>query len=110
MIVHEKNLSDIQKLSNFSSYADKIILRHRWWFPEFDGTYRNLTPKKIVTIITNRESIRNITKYWLNRKGVEDKIGSENSFIFVTKEIYPEISVFDLSDCTPTKSTKEKGI
>ena len=91
LIPLKQNLSDIQKLSNFSSYADKIILRHRWWFPEFDGTYRNLTPKKIVKIITNRESIRNITNYWLNRKGVEDKIGSENSFIFVTKEIYPEI-------------------
>lgn len=96
VIVHENNLSDIQKLQNIATFADKIVLRHRWWFPEFDETYRDLTPQKILRILTNRQSIRSLTNYWLYRDGVEEKIGSENAFIFIPKRIYTEIPPLEI--------------
>ena len=92
VISHEKNLPEIQNLIDLDRYSEQMLLRHRWWFPEFDGTYRNINPRKIVTILTNRKSIQKVLNYWINRSGVEDKIGSENSFVFVSKKIDPDIS------------------
>lgn len=91
VIVHENNLSDIQKLTNFTSFSDQVLLRHRWWFPEFDGTYRDLTPRKIVTILNNRQSIQKVINYWFNRNGVKEKIGSENSFVLISKKPYSSL-------------------
>ena len=61
-------------------YLDGERIRHRWWFPEH--TYRGLTPGKIVGGLLGRSAWRGAMNYWLNRDGVRDILGSEDSYVY----------------------------
>ena len=61
-------------------YLDGERIRHRWWFPEH--TYRGLTPGKIVSGLLDRSAWRGAMNYWLNRDGVRDILGSEDSYVY----------------------------
>lgn len=62
------------------SYLDGERVRHRWWFPEH--TYRGLTPGKLASGLLDRSAWRGAMNYWLNRDGVYDILGSEDSYVY----------------------------
>ena len=79
VIVHSQN-QDAADEGLRDIYTEGERIRHRWWFPE--STYRNLTPTKFVKAIFDRESWRRTMDYWLNREGVSDRLGSEDSYVY----------------------------
>ncbi len=79
LVVHSAN----QKWADAGlgeSYRRGERIRHRWWFPEH--TYRNLTPGKLVSGLLDRSAWRGAMDYWLNRRGVRDILGSEDSYVY----------------------------
>ena len=66
-------------------YLDGERIRHRWWFPEH--TYRGLTPGKIVSGLLDRSAWRGAMNYWLNRDGVRDILGSEDSYVYFNASV-----------------------
>ena len=79
LVVHSTNQSWADTgLSE--AYLDGERIRHRWWFPEH--TYRGLTPGKIVSGLLDRSAWRGAMNYWLNRGGVRDILGSEDSYVY----------------------------
>ncbi len=66
-------------------YLDGERIRHRWWFPEH--TYRGLTPGKIVSGLLDRSAWRGAMNYWLNRDGVYDILGSEDSYVYFNANV-----------------------
>jgi hypothetical protein len=79
VVVHSQN-QDAADEGLRGIYTKGERIRHRWWFPE--STYRNLTPTKFVEAIFDRESWRRTMDYWLNREGVSDRLGSEDSYVY----------------------------
>ncbi|HAC17384.1 MAG TPA: hypothetical protein DCF78_02250, partial [Dehalococcoidia bacterium] len=79
VVVHSQN-QDAADEGLRGIYTKGERIRHRWWFPE--STYRNLTPTKFVKAIFDRESWRRTMDYWLNREGVSDRLGSEDSYVY----------------------------
>ena len=71
-------------------YTEGQRIRHRWWFPE--STYRNLTPGKIVRAIFDRDSWRRAMEYWLYRKGVDDRLGSEDAYVYFQQGLEQDFS------------------
>ncbi len=67
------------------AYQDGERIRHRWWFPEH--TYRNLTPGKLVSGLVDRSAWRGAMNYWLNRGGVRDILGSEDSYVYFSADV-----------------------
>ncbi len=79
LVVHSTN----QQWANTElgkTYTEGERVRHRWWFPEH--TYRNLTPGKLVSGILDGSARRGAMDYWLNRAGVRDILGSEDSYVY----------------------------
>ena len=66
-------------------YLDGERIRHRWWFPEH--TYRGLTPGKLVSGLFDRSAWRGAMNYWLNREGVRDILGSEDSYVYFNANV-----------------------
>ena len=66
-------------------YLDGERIRHRWWFPEH--TYRGLTPGKILSGLLDRSAWRGAMNYWLNRDGVRDILGSEDSYVYFNASV-----------------------
>ena len=62
------------------AYFEGERVRHRWWFPEH--TYRGLTPGKLAAGLLDRSAWRGAMSYWLNRDGVYDILGSEDSYVY----------------------------
>jgi predicted membrane-bound mannosyltransferase len=79
VVVHSQN-QDAADEGLRGQYTQGERIKHRWWFPE--STYRNLTPTKFVKAIFDRESWRRTMNYWLNREGVSDRLGSEDSYVY----------------------------
>ena len=79
VLVHSQNRAAADE-SLREVYTEAERIRHRWWFPE--STYRGLTPGKFVSGVFDREAWRRAMDYWLHRGGVEDRIGSEDSFVY----------------------------
>ncbi len=52
--------------------------KHRWWFPE---NYRELTPAKVASGFTSRESWCTVTSYFWNR-GVPARLGSSDGYAY----------------------------
>ena len=67
------------------AYLDGKRIRHRWWFPEH--TYRSLTPGKLVSGLLDRSAWRGAMNYWLNREGVYDILGSEDSYVYFNANV-----------------------
>ena len=66
-------------------YLDGERIRHRWWFPEH--TYRGLTPSKLASGLLDRSAWRGAMNYWLNRDGVYDILGSEDSYVYFNANV-----------------------
>ncbi len=66
-------------------YLDGERIRHRWWFPEH--TYRGLTPGRLVSGLLDRSAWRGTMNYWLNRDGVYDILGSEDSYVYFNANV-----------------------
>ena len=67
------------------AYLDGERIRHRWWFPEH--TYRGLTPGRILSGLLDRSAWRGAMNYWLNRDGVRDILGSEDSYVYFNANV-----------------------
>ena len=82
VVVHSSNRVAADKgLADVYGKAERI--RHRWWFPEY--IYRELTPTKFVGAIFDRSAWRRAMDYWLNREGIRERIGSEDSYLYQLK-------------------------
>ena len=79
VIVHSNNENAVAPMLA-TTYGEGQRIKHRWWFPEH--TYRNITPSRFVSGITDRETWRSVVDYWLNREGVRHNIGSEDAYVF----------------------------
>ena len=83
LLVHSKNRESADEmLSGTFSEAERI--RHRWWFPEH--VYRNMTPSKLASKMLDRSAWRHAAAYWLNREGVMDQVGSEDSYLYFKED------------------------
>ena len=83
LLVHSQNKASVEPLLG-DAYDDGERIRHRWWFPE--DTYRGLTPGKFVRGLFDRGTWRGGIDYFLYRKGVEDRLGSEDAYRYYSKE------------------------
>ena len=79
LVVHSTNQSFADDGLG-EDYLDGERIRHRWWFPEH--TYRGLTPGKVLSGLLDRSAWRGAMNYWLNRDGVYDILGSEDSYVY----------------------------
>ena len=79
VLVHSQNRAAADE-SLRELYTEAERVRHRWWFPE--STYRGLTPGRFLSGVFDRQAWRRTMDYWLYRDGVEDRIGSEDSYVY----------------------------
>ena len=79
VVVHSANQVGTEPLLT-ESYTEGQRLKHRWWFPE--STYRDLTLGKFIQGFGDRTTWRRAMDYFLYRQGVEEQIGSEDSFVY----------------------------
>ena len=79
VLVHSQN-RDAADESLKEDYTQAERIRHRWWFPE--STYRGLTPGKLLSGLFDRGAWRSAMAYWLRREGVENRIGSEDAYVY----------------------------
>ena len=85
VVAHRSNRTHVEGTLITAGYSEGQRVRHRWWFPEY--TYRNLTPGIIAGSLTDREAWRRAMDYFLYREGVRDKLGSEDSYLYVAREL-----------------------
>ena len=83
LLVHSQNKANMEPLLA-EAYEDGERVRHRWWFPE--ETYRGLTPRKVLSGLFDRGTWRDAVDYFLYRKGVEDRLGSEDAYRYYSKD------------------------
>ncbi len=79
VVVHSQNKSAADERLG-AEFTEGERMRHRWWFPE--STYRNVTPGKVLSGAFDRQTWRKVMDYWLYRRGVEDRIGSEDAYVY----------------------------
>ena len=84
LVVHS-NHRTAADLSLREAYAKGERIRHRWWFPEH--IYKDVTPAKFVGAIFDRSAWRRAMDYWLNRGGIMNQLGSEDSYVYFSQEI-----------------------
>lgn len=85
VVVHRNNRGHINDAMASAEYGEAQLVRHRWWFPE--STYRGLTPGKILGSLTDREAWRRAMDYFMHREGVRDQVGSEDSYLYVARDL-----------------------
>ncbi len=85
VVVHRNNRGHINDTLASAEYGEAQRVRHRWWFPE--TTYRGLTPGKILGSLTDREAWRRAMDYFMHREGVRDQLGSEDSYLYVARDL-----------------------
>ncbi len=85
VVVHRNNRTQVNDTLQSADYREAQRVRHRWWFPE--TTYRGLTPGKIIDSLTDREAWRRAMDYFMHRKGVRDQLGSEDSYLYVARDL-----------------------
>lgn len=83
VLVHSNNRDGVDTILQ-DSYSEAELVRHRWWFPE--STYRGLTVSKIASGLVDRQTWRNAMDYFLYRQGLEDRLGSEDAYIYFDNE------------------------
>lgn len=79
VLVHSQNIEQAEETLP-GAYSDAQLVRHRWWFPE--STYRGLTIGRFLVSFADRDSWRTAMDYFLFRKGIEERLGSENGYVF----------------------------
>ena len=85
VVVHSNNQSEADaELS--PAYAEAERIKHRWWFPE-NSTYKHITLGEFMSALVDRESWRRAMDYFLYRRGIEERIGSEDSYIYFARDL-----------------------
>ena len=83
LLVHSMNKDGVDTILQ-DSYTDAELVKHRWWFPE--STYRGLTLAKVAQGVVDRQTWRNAMDYFLYREGVQDRLGSEDAYVYFENE------------------------
>ena len=91
LLVHSKN-SIAAEAVLADRYTEGLSVKHRWWFPE--ETYRGLTPGKFLRGLVNRETWRSAMDYFLFRKGISDRLGSEDAYVYFDRDLPQTGSTF----------------
>jgi predicted membrane-bound mannosyltransferase len=84
VLLHDSNRVDLNPVLA-EAYTEGERIRHRWWFPE--NTYRDLTLGKFFRAFGNRDAWRSAMDYFLHRKGVDDRLGSEDAYVYYSLEL-----------------------
>ena len=84
VLVHSQNQTGAEPLLG-DRFSEGERVRHRWWFPE--STYRGLTLGKFLGGFVDRGTWRTSMDYFLHRRGVRDRIGSEDSYVYFVSEV-----------------------
>ena len=92
VLIHSQNQVEANGILR-ESYGNAKLVKHRWWFPE--STYRDLTVGKVVSGLMDRDSWRRVMDYWLFRKGVRDRLGSENAYIYLRSDFPGDYEPFE---------------
>ena len=82
-LIHSNNRESADEMLP-DTFSDAERIRHRWWFPEH--VYRNMTPTKFAAKLFDRSAWRSAGAYWLNREGVMEQIGSEDSYLYFRQD------------------------
>ena len=89
IVVHSKNHEAASKAYS-RDYLEPTRIPHRWWFPEY--TYRNVNMVRFLGSTTDFSAWKRLVSYWLNREGVANNIGSEDSYLY-TREGFPQLKL-----------------
>ncbi|MDA1189421.1 MAG: TIGR03663 family protein [Chloroflexi bacterium] len=82
VLVHHNNDRNVAPI--LTHYQQGQRFRFRWWFPE--DTYRNLTLRKFVTSFADREAWRTTMDYFLYRKDIYPRVGSEDGVLYLSSD------------------------
>ena len=83
LLVHERNQEQADEVLR-GLFDEGELVRHRWWFPE--STYRDVTIGGFLGSFVDRDAWRKASDYFLHRKGVRDRIGSEDGYVYFSTE------------------------
>ena len=78
-MVHSNNFGGVDQALG-ERYTEGERIKHRWWFPE--ETYRGLTLGKFLRGFGDRDVWRSTMDYFLYRKGIRDRLGSEDAYVY----------------------------
>ena len=84
LLLHSNNRDDADGVLD-EQYSEGQRIPHRQWFPE--ETYRGLTLGRFLTSFADRQAWRNAMDYFLYRKGVRDRIGSEDAYVYFSPSL-----------------------
>ena len=79
LLVHTSNQQGVSPALK-ERYTEGERIKHRWWFPE--GTYRGLTMGKFLRGFADRDVWRSAMDYFLYRRGIDDRLGSEDAYVY----------------------------
>ena len=89
LLLHSKFQEDAEELLK-EKYSEGERIKHRWWFPE--ATYRDLTAGKFLKAFVDRESWRTAMDYFLYRKGIRSRLGSEDAYLYCSEDLLCDFS------------------
>ena len=81
LLVHSKNRGAAEPLLA-DGYSRGTRVKHRWWFPE---GYRNLTLRKLLAGLVDRQAWRKAMGYFLYRR-LDVPLGSEDAYVYFADE------------------------
>ena len=84
ILVHSRNRDSLDPVLK-DLYTEGERVRHRWWFPE--STYRGLTLGKFLRAFGERDTWRQAMDYFFHRKGIRDRLSSEDSYVYFSREV-----------------------
>ena len=84
VLVHSNNNEEVTE-SLSDTLGEGARIRHRWWFPE--ETYRGLTLGSFLSSFGDRGAWRRSMNYFLYREGVRDRLGSEDAYLYISREL-----------------------
>jgi predicted membrane-bound mannosyltransferase len=90
LFIHANNQGPADQVLR-QAYNEGQRIKHRWWFPE--ETYRNLTVSKFLKGFADRDTWRKAMDFWLHRKGIKERIGSEDAYVYISKDMPPRASL-----------------
>ena len=84
VLVHLNNKSSTDRVLQ-DAYTEGERFKHRWWFPE--SAYRDLTVGKFLSSFADRGAWRRAMDYFLHRKGIRDRLGSEDAVAYFANDL-----------------------
>ena len=95
VLVHHMNDHRISSMLQ-EDFRQNQRFRFRWWFPE--DTYRGLTLRKFLTSFGDRESWRGAMDYFLHRKDMLKRVGSEDGILYLSRDFETGFTVMSNPD------------